>query len=184
VRSSWASGLTAAAALLGIAGLLVHLEMRASAQADELKALRSDVAAQRGDRGSSDEAPTLRAPPVAPGRGLDPETIQAIATAVAQLESQRTAVAGPAAAASASARGADTQVPRSAEQEIAAAHATELATQAIAHGRLSRDDVMRIRQDLENGQASDAERDALRSQIAMAINAQKLVPEDPRFLYP
>jgi hypothetical protein len=41
-----------------------------------------------------------------------------------------------------------------------------------------------MRQELATGHATSAERDALRSQIAVAINEQKLVPQDRRFILP
>jgi hypothetical protein len=167
-----------AVALLGIVGLLVRLEMRATVQANELKALRADVTEALRDRGSTNGAPGAAMPPfVVQGQGIGSDTIQAIAGAVVQLQAQR-------AAASAAAVKGDAPPLRSVEQEKATAHAGDVVAQAIARGRLSTDDVIRMRQDLAAGQATEAERDALRSEIAVAINAQKLVPEDPRFVYP
>jgi hypothetical protein len=173
------SSVAASAALLVIAGLLVHLEVRASAQADAVRSLRADVAALHSASRAGAEVPARAPSPVVMRPTFDSDMVQAIARAVVQLEAQQAAAAG-----AASTRSAAEQDPRGVEEEKAVAHASDVATQAIARGRLSRDDVTRMRQDLLSGHATSEERDAVRSQIAMAVNAQKLVPEDPHFVYP
>jgi hypothetical protein len=176
VSAPQAAVLAAAFGILLLLVLLVRLELRESAQWAELKALRTDVAALRADRPAS-ESSAGGAPPVVLRSAIDSQTIHAIASAVVKLQSQQ------AAAASASAATPQTP-PRSVEQETELAHASEVAVQAIAHGRLSRDDVLRMRKDLADANATAAERDALRSQIALAINAQRLKPESWAFVYP
>jgi hypothetical protein len=173
--------LVGAVVLVGAIGLLAHLEVRASAEAADLKALRAQIAAQTATSAPPVAALEQAARPPVLRPAVDSDTVNAIARAVVQLEGQRASAAEAEAAAG---KAAEAQPPRTLEQEQAVAHATEATTSAIGHGRLSRDDVLRVRRDLEAGQATAGERDALRSQIAMAINTQKLVPEDPRFIYP
>jgi hypothetical protein len=178
VRPAPVAAWSTALALAGIAGLLVHLEMRASAAHAELIALHAELTALRGEPAEPRTASPSAPAPFPVRYVMDSDSIQAIARAVVQLQAKQ------AAAAAASAPGAEVPPLRSVDQEKALAHATDVLSQAIAHGRLSRDDVIRMRRDLETGRATDAERDALRSQVALAINAQKLSPEDPGFIYP
>jgi hypothetical protein len=164
-----------AVVLVGAIGLLAHLEVRASAEAADLKALRAQIAAQTWT-----PTPLVAAPEQAAARPpvlrpmVDSDTVNAVARAVVQLEGQRAAAAE---AEGVARKAAEAQPARTLEQEQAVTHATEATTSAIGHGRLSRDDVLRVRRDLEAGQATTTERDALRSQIAMAINSHDQQPE-------
>jgi hypothetical protein len=159
-----------------IAGLLVRIEMRSSAQARELEALHRDLAAMRGD-GPAGAAPPAP-PPVVVAPSLDADALDAIARAVVRAQAERgTSREGSAA------DPADTP-PRTVAEEEAVSRATDLAKNAVLGGHLSREDVTRMRQELDTGKATDAERDAIRSEIAVAINAGKLRPADRHYVYP
>jgi hypothetical protein len=166
-----------ALAVVFFLGILLHLEMRASSQAAQLAALRIQLSSLPLRQGQ----PEAQTPPSPVVRvGVDPETAAAIARAVeAQLQASRGSAALAADA------GAEHVPPvRTVAQETAFADCEDTATHAIAVGRLSRDDVMRMRSDLSAALATDAERDAIRSKIAVAINARRLKPDDPHFIYP
>jgi hypothetical protein len=169
-------GVVAAAGILAIVVLLVRLERRSSEQAAELKALRLDLAS--GHSQSASESSPVAAPPIIVRNGIDSDAIYAIASAVARIESRNAGAAAESIDAGAQ------MPPRTVEQETAMSQASDVVAEAITHGRLSREDVLRVRENLRTAQATQAERDALRSQIAMAINAQKLRFDDPRVIYP
>jgi hypothetical protein len=166
-----------AVALAAAIGLLIHLEARLGSQTAALEAIGKQVAAMGRAPGPGPAPVIVQA---APGPGaLDPASIQAIARAVDQMQARRVQ-----AAEQASAQAASDPPVRTVEQEKAIAEATDVATQSIAKGKLTRDDVLKMRSDMASGQSTPQERDALRGQIAVAINAQKLVVQDPRFIYP
>lgn len=166
-------------ALAGIFGILLHLESRASAQAGALTALNRELTRMRSDREPVIvQAPAeVRAPEAE--CGLNAGAIQAIARSVDALQAKRAA-----ASATSDSKATDAPSARTDAQEQALADATETVHRAAAQGRLSREDFARMKRDFETGHPTSAERDALRSEIAVAINSQKLAIEDPRFVYP
>jgi hypothetical protein len=110
-------------------------------------------------------------------RSVDSE---AIAGRVAELLRQKLPAPTPAAAPS-SDEPAAAPAPTAAQlATLASAHARVDA--AIARGRITRDDVLALRAQLAT--VDPAERQELRRQIALAVNQQRLVPEDPHFMMP
>jgi hypothetical protein len=72
--------------------------------------------------------------------------------------------------------------PPTPEQLEASAKAEEVLGAAMAHGHLTRDDVIGMRSALANAQPS--ERQELRRQIVVAVNSGKLRTDDRRFPMP
>jgi hypothetical protein len=175
---SGVAGIVAGVAFIVLLATLVHLELRVGSQNADVAAVRNELAAQRRDRaGSAMDAPRASpAMPAAVRAPIDSDTIAAIASAVVQLQAQQ--------AAAGAAKGVEVQPPRGLEQEKAIAGADNAVTAAIARGRLTRDDVLQVRASLASGSATPEEVDAIRSRIAVAINAQKLIPEDRFQTYP
>jgi hypothetical protein len=68
------------------------------------------------------------------------------------------------------------------EQRAATQAAGQVLDEALARGRLSREDVLAMRSDLRQADV-EAIRELHRT-IAVAVNTRKLVPEDPRFVFP
>jgi hypothetical protein len=73
--------------------------------------------------------------------------------------------------------------PRTAQQEAAVTHARELLANAVHSGRLRRDDVIAMREELARGGNPEARRELVQ-QIVLALNAQQLAPEDRHFIFP
>jgi hypothetical protein len=154
---------------------LWRVESHLEAQDANVTAMRRELAALH----AQPPAPAPVVPAPAAGAVLDRDAVEAIARAVVGAQEQRDR-----AIAAASARASADPPPRALEQEKRVARAREAVARAVTTGQLSIDAVRRMREDLAAGDATPAERDAVRSQIAVAINAQKLRPEDPRFIYP
>jgi hypothetical protein len=134
--------------------VMFRVEARLSAQTSELSALRREVALLGA------HAPNGASPPVIAAsacEGLDRQGVDAIARAVVAAEHEHAQAAAASSAATAAA-----PPQRTSEQEKRAAEAGEIATRAIEVGRLTRDDVQRIRQDFTQGLATPDERNAVR----------------------
>lgn len=168
-RSSLAIG--GAFALLLVLGLLQLHQLRG--QGEELESLRTRLT----ELESASPAPAPTAEP-AFGRGavvavLQPEDLDRIAEAVAARLSPPTPER---AAAETSPR------PPSEEQVQLSREGSERVERSIASGTLRKDDVLALRK--LRGKLDPAAFDALLQQLVLALNSQRLVPEDPLFALP
>ncbi len=155
--------------LLLLLGLLQLHQLRG--QGEELELLRTRLA----ELETPSTAPVPAAEP-AFGRGavvavLQPEDLDRIAQAVAARLAPPTAEEAESA-----------PRPPSPEQVELSREASERVERSIASGTLRKDDVLALRK--LRGKLDPAAFDALLQQLVLAMNAQRLVPEDPLFALP
>jgi hypothetical protein len=116
-----------------------------------------------------------------PQGGVDLVATEALAQRVAELvREQLRSGAGPEARAQPQ---PEPPPPPSREQQAALTQAQRVLEGAISRGRLSREDVQEMGRHLALTNDPDA-RHELNRRIIMAINANKLIPEDPHFILP
>ncbi len=143
---------------------LEQLSREVSALRDEVRALRSPPPVEspgpRGPRGT---------PP--PSTGLSSEEVEALAARLATLlQGQGARAAQPAAA-------PEKPAPLSARQQEALARATSEVERVLASGRMTREDVLRIREEL-GLLAGRPEVTGLRLRLVVAVNQQRLTPPE------
>ena len=175
------------AVVLTLGGLLAFSEVRHQRRATETQLLVREINSLRADLGQREavvEHGQAAATAAAGAYGtVDSTSVEAIASLVA---AKLAAADHPRAPSGATTQTSPEPAPavRSVEAEMAIAHAGEVVQGAIQRGRLAREDVLAMRSELRETHATPSDLDAVRSQIAVAINAGKLVPEDRRWVYP
>jgi hypothetical protein len=116
-----------------------------------------------------------RLPPAGPPASeprtmIDSRAVNALSNRVAELVQHQHAEPAPA------------HAEPSAEQEAATQMARRQLDAVLSRGRIGRDDVLGLREQLAG--AGPDEAFEIRRQIATAINTGRLVPEDPHFILP
>jgi hypothetical protein len=165
----WRHAPAGVAAVLAAAtlGLLVHVE---HAQGAEIRALETQVKALRADVADRSAEPP---PPVA-RCAFDSDLVQSIATAVSRAVARPGASAtGPTEPGAPGAAPPGVEPPRSNEQELALAGASEGLGEILKRGKATPADLARIGQQISLA-GSSAETDAMRAQLSKAINDGKL----------
>jgi hypothetical protein len=145
--------------------------MQLSRLENELRQLRV-AAAERSHAPSECATPS----------GFDARLVDAVAARVAAQLRERTAPSAPATGAPPAA--ADSAPTRTAADERALGDARHVLERALGSGRLRKQDVIEMHARLASVPRNDESIRELMSQIAVAINTGKLVPEDRRFVYP
>ena len=159
-------GIIAALAALVAGGAFVY--RRDCAFDRRLDALTQEVRALR-------EQPPLPLVTAVATRNLDGEAIAAQVVERLRRDAPAPATAKPSEpeAAPPAATAAQMAALDSARSRVAA---------AVARGRLTRDDVLELRRQL--AAVDPTERQEIRRQISVALNQQRLVPEDPQLIMP
>jgi len=140
---------------------------RVEALTRSLAEAREELTALRASEPSAPPSPVvIRAP------AIDARVADAIASRVLAASDARRR--GEAAIA------AESTAPTG-SQLAARAAAERTLNQAIARGRLTRDEILEVRETLADDPLGRAE---FRRQLAVALNQRKLVPDDPRLLMP
>jgi hypothetical protein len=106
----------------------------------------------------------------------------AIAKRVMAIMRDSAATAIPAAASPRSAK-IESPAEPTAEQKAALAAASRTFDQVLSRGRLNREEVLEMRRQLLIANQPDEARELSR-RIALALNTDKLVPEDPALVFP
>jgi hypothetical protein len=121
-------------------------------------------------------------PPEAPRGGVDLVATEALAQRVAELVGEQLR-ANPVASKAAPEPKKEPAPPPSREQQAAVERAQQTLEGAISRGRLSREDVQEMGRQLALAHDVEAHHE-LNRRILQAINTNKLIPEDPRFIIP
>jgi len=167
------AGLAAALAAATF-GLLLQRERAHSAEmralTHEIAALRADVAERPPASGNGPPVPFVRC-------GFDSDTIQAMAGALATAGGHQAPGPAPRDVARDPAKDPPgVEPPRTSEQEAALASATETVNGILKSGRVGPAEMARMGQQIAMAGPSP-QTDALRAEIAQAINEGKLVYE-------
>lgn len=119
-------------------------------------------------------------PQTCPPATVDAAIIEAIAQRVAAVLEAR----GQAAGAQGHEHAAAPEPPPTPEQRAAVERAERVLDDALARGRLRREDVIEIRHQLAQAGRPQKEAAEIARRIAVGLNTNKLVPEDPDFVMP
>jgi hypothetical protein len=165
------SRIVAAASLVILVVVLVRAELRERALLAEVHALAKDVSSLRSSLAEREPSAPLAMPASC---ALSPTSLQPILDAIATANKSHPGASK------------DSEAPpaRTPEQDGALAHAHDTLDAALHRGRLARADITSIRDDFRIVNPSPQERDAFNSAIAKGIGEQRLVPDDPHFIYP
>jgi len=174
--------------LVSVLGLGLYLHQRDAEQREQLARLDQQLAGlrealievKRAPAAPSSLAPAAL-PPDAPRGGVDLVATEALARRVAELVGEQLR-SRPVDRASPEPR-PEPAAPPSREQQAALERAQQTLEAAISRGRLSREDVQEMSRQLALAHDDEAHRE-LNRRILIAINTNKLIPEDPRFIVP
>lgn len=177
-RVGW--GVVAAWAVVG-AGLLGEQRSRLLEQEARLESLERTVAELRASRtpvGSPLEGMPPSARADAPARDvagtpdLSEQQLEALSSRVAALLVARQSEAGADPA-------SKPHVMLASEHQAALQHSQALLEEVLARGRLSQEDVLRLRREMAPLEGTP-EAEALRKRLVVALNLGQVVPDDPR----
>ncbi len=156
-----------AIAAVALAGLEHERAQRSRVEAltRNLAEARQEIAALHASEPSAPPSPVVLSAPAVDARVADAIASRVLAASDARRK-------GEAAIAAQSSAPTDSQL-------VARAAAERTLDRAIARGRLTRDEILEVRQTLADDPLGRAE---FRRQLAVALNQRKLVPDDPRLL--
>lgn len=169
-------------ATLGALGLFFSWSEARQAERfeQEMERLRTRLEEASVARAAPNPAPAP-GPTVCPSPGgMDAATIELIAQrVVAVLESRRSPDAG-----SPESPAAPEPPPPTAEQRAAVERAHHVLDSAFVRGTLRREDIQELRRQLAQAGPAQKLAEELVRRIAVGLNTQQLVPEDPNFVMP
>jgi hypothetical protein len=167
-------GWLGATSLLAIAAMAWAGLEHERTQRGRVEALTRNLAEAREEIAAlhASEPPTPPTPVLISAPALDARVADAIASRVLAASDARRK--GEAAIAAQSTAPTDSQLAARAVAERTLEH-------AIARGRLTRSEILEVRETLADDPLGRAE---FRRQLAVALNQKKLVPDDPRLLMP